>query len=99
LSSHAELLIYLGVMAALWISYVVRKVRRERRNSTAFSGHAHAYEGNLVIPPGNGRHHGHHGHGAGVGGHGGIGGHGGHGGGLGGHGIGIGGHDAGGGHH
>lgn len=104
MSSNAELLICLGVLAALWMGYVIRHVRQERRRPRF--GTAGAYEGNLVVPPtGNGQQHGRHGghagHGGWTGGHsGGNGGHGGGNGGHGGQGHGIGGHDAGGsGHH
>ena len=95
MSTTAELLIYLGVLAAARVLYVLRKVRRERRRHAGMPGPAGAYEGNLVIPvPGQ---HG-RGYGNGVvhGGHGGgFGGHAGHGGG---HAV-HGGHDAGGLHH
>ena len=93
MSTTAELLIYLGVIAAARVLYVVRQVRRERRRQAGMPGPADAYEGNLVVPaPGqHGRGHGHgvmHGeHGGGFGGH--DGGHAAHGGG----------HDAGGVHH
>lgn len=60
MSSNAELLICLGVLAALWIGYVIRQVRQERRRPRF--GTADAYEGNLVVPPtGNGQQHGRHG--------------------------------------
>jgi hypothetical protein len=103
MSSNAELLICLGVLAALRIGYVIRKVRRESRRPRF--GTADPYEGNLVVPPsGNGqhgRHGGHAGHGGWTGGY--SDGNSGHGGGVsghGGHGHGMGGHDAGGfGHH
>jgi hypothetical protein len=100
LSAIAELLIYLGVLAAARVFYVVRKVRRERRRQAGRPGPADAYEGNLVVPPVPGQHgrrHGHGGHGVMHGGHGG--GFGAHGSGHGGYGGGFGGHDAGGVHH
>jgi hypothetical protein len=99
-SSSAEFLICLGVLAALWVSYVVPTVRQERRRPRF--GPADAYEGNLIVPPPGRGHHGRSsGHGTGVSGHGRHGGGtGGHGAGHGGHGDGIGGHSAGGfGHH
>jgi hypothetical protein len=92
LSTTAELLIYLGVIAAARVFYVVRKVRRERRRQPGMPGPADAYEGNLVVPA-PGQHGRGHRHGIVHGGHGGFGGHGG---GHAGHG---GGHDAGGVHH
>ncbi len=90
MSTTAELLIYLGVIAAARVLYVVRQVRRERRRQAGMPGPADAYEGNLVVPvPGqHGRGHGHGiGHGVAHGWH--DGGHAGHGGG----------HDVGGLHH
>lgn len=92
MSSSAEFLICLGALAALWVSYVVRTVRRERLRPRF--GPADAYEGNLIVPPPGRGHHGRSsGQGTGVSGHGGgISGHSaGHG-----HGDGIGGHSAGG---
>jgi hypothetical protein len=101
LSTTAELLIYLGVLAAARVLYVVRKVRRERRRQAGRPGPADAYEGNLVVPPVPGQYGRRHGHGVMHGGHGVM--HGGHGGGFGAHGSGHaghgGGHDAGGVHH
>jgi hypothetical protein len=88
-SVHADLLIYLAVVAALWAIYMIRKHRRQA--SKPRLGDADAYEGNLVIPsPGHeqpGRHGFHSPHTSdhivpGIG-------HSGH----------VGGHDAGGGHH
>jgi hypothetical protein len=45
----ADLLIYLGVLAALWVIYSARK--HWRRRSRPDLGNADAYEGNLIIPP------------------------------------------------
>jgi hypothetical protein len=50
----ADLLIYLAVVAALWMVYVIRK-RRRARGKRRF-GDADAYEGNLIIPPSGGPH-------------------------------------------
>jgi uncharacterized membrane protein YgcG len=97
LSTTAELLIYLGVIAAARILYVVRQVRRERRRQAGRPGPADAYEGNLVVPAVTGHRGRGHGHGVVHGGHGG--GFGGHGGDFGGHPGHGGGHDAGGVHH
>jgi hypothetical protein len=44
----ADLLIYLGVLAALWVIYSARK--RWRRHGRPDLGNADAYEGNLIIP-------------------------------------------------
>jgi hypothetical protein len=79
----ADLLIYLGVLAALWVIYSVRRHRRQRGKPDL--GNADAYEGNLIIPPVSTRHgthgsghiphdighigHGHIGHGDGGAGH------------------------------
>jgi hypothetical protein len=93
MSTTAELLIYLGVIAAARVLYVVRQVRRERRRQAGMPGPADAYEGNLVVPV-PGQHGRGHGHGIGHGGHGVA--HGWHDGGHAGHG---GGHDVGGLHH
>jgi hypothetical protein len=90
LSSHAELVIYLAVLAALWVGYVVRKVRRERDRPPGLGTPA-PYEDNLAIVPvsehrgrfgGHGGHVSHEGHVS-----------------HGGHGSGFGGHDAGAGLH
>ena len=93
MSTTAELLIYLGVIAAARVLYVVRQIRRERRRQAGMPGPADAYEGNLVVPV-PGQHGRGHGHGIGPGGHGVA--HGWHDGGHAGHG---GGHDVGGLHH
>jgi hypothetical protein len=45
----ADLLIYLGVLAALWGMYWIRKHRRQRGKPQL--GDADAYDGNLIIPP------------------------------------------------
>jgi hypothetical protein len=45
----ADLMIYLVVIAALWVMYSIRKHRRERGKPRL--GDADAYEGNLTIPP------------------------------------------------
>ena len=97
LSSRAELLIFVAMVAAAWVVHVVRQVLRERRKPPG-SGTTDAYEGNLVVPPAGNRHHGWFGtHG------GGLSGDSGHGGGISGHGGHNGGHDGhggtGGGHH
>ena len=89
MSSDAELLIYLAVLAALWAGYVIRKVRRERNRPPGLGTPA-PYEDNLVIAPVSGhrgRFGGHGGHVSGLSGHGGHVSHGGH--------DGHGGHDAG----
>jgi hypothetical protein len=85
LSGHAELVIYLAVLAALWVGYVVRKVRRERDRPPGLGTPA-PYQDNLAIVPVSG-------HRGRFGGH--AGGHVSHGG----HGGGFGGHDAGAGLH
>jgi uncharacterized membrane protein YgcG len=94
LSSHAELLIFLAVVATVWVIYVVCQVLREGRKSSG-SGTTDVYDGNLVVPPTGRRQHGWFGtHGSEHNGHGnGISGHGGHGSGFDGHG------GTGGGHH
>jgi hypothetical protein len=73
LSSHVGLLIYLAVVAALWVTYVaIRKVRRERRKPPGLPGRANTYDDNFVVPPGSSHHGGHSGiggHDAGGGGH------------------------------
>jgi len=96
LSNDAELLIYLAVLAALWVGYNVRKVRRERSKPPGLGTPA-PYEDNLLIAPVSGhrgRFGGHGGHVSGSSGHGSHGGHVGHGG----H-VSHGGHDAGAGPH
>jgi hypothetical protein len=45
------ILIYLGLLAALWVAYVLRQVRREKRRGAGLAPATDAYEGNLVIPP------------------------------------------------
>jgi hypothetical protein len=90
LTSHAELLIYLAVLAALWVGYNIRKVLRER-NKPPGRGTPAPYEDNLVIAPVSGhrgRFGGHGGHVSGTSGHGSHGGH-----------VSHGGHDAGAGLH
>jgi hypothetical protein len=52
---HPDLLIYLAVVGALWIAYVIRKFRRAR--SKPRLGDADAYDGNLEVPMA-GLHHG-----------------------------------------
>jgi hypothetical protein len=93
-----DLLIYLGVVLALWVAYMIRKHRRQRVKPRL--GDADAYDGNLIIPAtgegygpltGHKSHRGDHlGHGSGHIGHGS--GHAGHGSGHAGHGAGGGGH-------
>jgi hypothetical protein len=69
------ILIYLGLLAALWIAHVIRQVRRQKRRAAGLAPATDAYEGNLVIPPpGTGRPR----HPHGVFGHSGYGGHGTH---------------------
>jgi hypothetical protein len=49
LSASADVLIYLAVLATLWIAYrIIRRHRRER--SRPRLGDANAYEGNLLLP-------------------------------------------------
>jgi hypothetical protein len=100
LSVPADLLIFLAILAVLWIAYRVVKYRRERRRPSL--GDANAYDGNLLPPGGDYRpsggqksHGGKHvAHGGGHKAHGGVhGGHTAHGGGHSGH------SGAGGGHH
>jgi hypothetical protein len=100
LSVPADLLIFLAILAVLWIAYRVVKYRRERRRPSL--GDANAYDGNLLPPGGNyppsggQKSHGgkHVAHGGGHKAHGGVhGGHTAHGGGHSGH------SGAGGGHH
>jgi hypothetical protein len=45
------ILIYLALLAALWVTHVVRQVRREKRRSAGLAPATDAYDGNLVIPP------------------------------------------------
>jgi hypothetical protein len=69
------ILIYLALLAALWVAHVVRQVRREKRRAAGLAPATDAYEGNLVIPPpGTARSR----HAHGVFGHSGSGGHSGH---------------------
>lgn len=92
MTSHAELLIYLAALAALWVGYNVRKVLRER-NKPPGLGTPAPYEDNLVIAPVS-EHHGRFGgHVSGPSGHASHGSHGSHGG------VSHGGHDAGAGLH
>jgi hypothetical protein len=69
--------IFFAVVAAAWISRVVRQVRRDRRKPSR-PGTADAYEGNLVVPVASARRHGiftghsSRGHDSGLGGHGGT---------------------------
>jgi hypothetical protein len=49
LSASVDVLIYLAVLASLWIVYrFIRKHRRERSRPPV--GDANAYEGNLLLP-------------------------------------------------
>jgi hypothetical protein len=80
------ILIYLALLAALWVIHCVRQVQRAKRRSAGLAPATDAYEGNLVIPPpgtgrpghtrgvfshlGSGGHSVHHGHGHGGHGHG-----------------------------
>lgn len=49
MSASAELLIYLAVLATLWIAYrIIREHRRKRSRPPL--GDANAYEGNLLVP-------------------------------------------------
>ena len=81
MSSHAELLIFLAVVATVWVTYVVYQVSRERRKPSG-SGTTDVYDGNLIVPPTGRGHRGwlgphggeHSGHGGGISGHGGHGG-------------------------
>src|ERR1700685_3098972 len=70
LSSNSELLIYLAVLAALWVGYNVRKVRRERNRPPGLSTTA-PYDDNLAIFPVGGQHSSHGGHRGRISGHGG----------------------------
>ena len=49
MSNIAEVAIYLAVLAAGWVAYVVWHVLRRRKKHSA-PGNADAYEGNLVVP-------------------------------------------------
>jgi hypothetical protein len=95
LSVPAGFLIFLAILAVLWIAY--RAVTYGRERSKPSRGDANAYDGNL-LPPGENYHPSGGKHGARGGGHtahGGV-----HGGGHAGHGGGFSGHSgAGGGHH
>ena len=84
---RADVLIYLGVVATLWIAYLIGKHRR--RGGNRRFGDADAYEGNLIIPAAGASHGlaGHRAHGGHIGpesghgpenGHDGYGGHAGH---------------------
>lgn len=44
------ILIYLAMLATLWVVHVVRQVRREKRRSAGLAPATDAYEGNLVLP-------------------------------------------------
>lgn len=89
MSSYAQLVIYLAVLAALWAGHVVRKVRRERDRPPGLGTPA-PYEDNLAIVPVSGHRGRFGGHVSGHGGHGSHVSHGGHGGGFGGHDAGAG---------
>jgi hypothetical protein len=59
MSSSTELVIFLAVIAAAWIAYVVRQVLRDRRKPS-LPATVDAYEGNLIIPAAGMRRHGEH---------------------------------------
>ncbi len=94
-------LVYLALLAVLWVTHVIRQVRREKRRTAGLAPATDAYEGNLVIPP-PGTDRSRHAHGvlshSGPGGPGGHSNHAGHWHSAHGHGGGMG-HDAPGGHH
>jgi hypothetical protein len=66
MSSGTELVIFLAVIAAGWIVYVVRQVLRDRKKPS-LPVTADAFEGNLIIPAAGMRRHGLHGAHSGIG--------------------------------